>query len=322
MRIAMLGAGAMGSVFGGQLAAAGNDVVLINVDEDYVSTVNTNGLVLEKDGVESVVSVRAENSAANLQPVDLLIVLVKSFNTEDAMRASTNLLRAGTMVLSLQNGLGQEDILADIVGKEHVLAGKTYVEGMMNVLGRVVAGVGDKETIIGEIDGRMTPRIWKVAETFNAANLTTVVTDNVVGAMWDKLLINVAAGALSGVTGLNFGNLYDLPEVEETGIEAVGEAMKVANALGVKLETKHPREAWVKASAGLPFDFKPSVLQALESRTLTEIDVINGAGVRAGLKAGINTPVNATLVACIKGVERALHPKSDIRNGVPKRKSR
>ena len=112
MRIAMLGAGAMGSIFGGQLAAAGNDVVLINVDEDYVSTVNTNGLVLEKDGVESVVSVRAENSAANLQPVDLLIVLVKSFNTEDAMRASTNLLRAGTMVLSLQNGLGQEDILA------------------------------------------------------------------------------------------------------------------------------------------------------------------------------------------------------------------
>ena len=98
--------------------------------------------------------------------------------------------------------------------------------------------------------------------------------------------------------------------------------MKVANALGVKLETKHPREAWVKASVGLPFDFKPSVLQALESRTLTEIDFINGAVVRAGLKAGINTPVNATLVACIKGVERALHPKSDIRNGVLKRKSR
>lgn len=82
----------MGSVFGGQLAVAGNDVVLINVDEDYVSTVNTNGLVLEKDGVESVVSVQAEHSTAHLQPVDLLIVLVKSFNTEDAMRASKNLL--------------------------------------------------------------------------------------------------------------------------------------------------------------------------------------------------------------------------------------
>ena len=221
----MLGAGAMGSVFGGQLAAAGNDVVLINVDKDYVSTVNTNGLVLEKDGVESVVSVQAEHSTAHLQPVDLLIVLVKSFNTEDAMRASKNLLRADTMVLSLQNGLGQEDILADIVGKAKVIAGKTYVGGMMNVPGRVVAGVGDKETIIGELDGRMTSRIWEVAETFNAANLTTLVTDNILGAMWDKLLINVAAGALSGVTGLNFGNLYDLPEVEEAGIQAVGEAM-------------------------------------------------------------------------------------------------
>ena len=257
-----------------------------------------------------MVSVRAEHSTAHLQPVDLLIVLVKSFNTEEAMRASTNLLRADTMVLSLQNGLGQEDILADIVGKANVIAGKTYVGGMMNVPGRVVAGVEGKETIIGELDGRMTSRIWEVAETFNAANLTTLVTDNILGAMWDKLLINVAAGALSGVTGLNFGNLYDLPEVEEAGIQAVGEAMKVANSLVVRLETQHPRDAWFKASAGLPFDFKPPVLQALESRTLTEIDFINGAVVRAGLKTGINTPVNATLVACIKGVERALHPKS------------
>ena len=178
----------------------------------------------------------------------------------------------------------------------------------------VVAGVKGKETIIGELDGRTTPRIRDVADTFNAANLVTAVTDNILGAMWDKLLINVAAGALSGITGLNFGNLYDLPEVEEAAVEAVAEGMKVARALGITLETNAPQDAWKKASAGLPFDFKPSVLQALEKGMITEIDFINGAVVRAGRKVGISTPVNATLVACIKGVERALSPKSAATN--------
>lgn len=314
MQIAMLGAGAMGSVIGGHLATAGNDVVMIDVNEDHISTIKTNGLVLENDGTKNVVKVRAATNSIGIEPVDLVIVLVKSFHTEDAIRASKNIVGPETTVLSLQNGLGQEEVLANIVGKERVIAGKTYVGGMLSAPGHAVAGVKGKETIIGELDGQITPRIRKVAEAFDAANLATIVSDNIVGAMWDKLLINVAAGALSGITGLNFGNLYDLPEVEETAIEAVAEAMRVASALDVQLETKTPKDAWLKASAGLPFDFKPSVLQALERGQTTEIDFINGAVVRAGQKAGIATPVNATLVACIKGVERALNPKDQTPN--------
>ena len=314
MRIAILGAGAMGSVIGGHLAAAGNDVDLIDIDEGYVTAVNSNGLVLETDGIARAINVRAATRSTNLQPVDLIVVLVKSFDTEDAMRATTNLIGPETTVLSLQNGLGHEELLASIVGRKNVIAGKTYVGGMVAGPGHVVAGVKGKETIIGELDGRTTPRIRDVADTFNAANLATAVTDNILGAMWDKLLINVAAGALSGITGLNFGNLYDLPEIEEAAVEAVAEGMKVARALRIKLETNAPQDAWKKASAGLPFDFKPSVLQALEKGTITEIDFINGAVVRAGRKVGISTPVNATLVACIKGVERALSPKSAATN--------
>ena len=314
MQIAMLGAGAMGSVIGGHLATAGNDVVMIDVNEDHISTIKTNGLVLENDETKNVVKVRAATNSIGIEPVDLVIVLVKSFHTEDAIRASKNIVGPETTVLSLQNGLGQEEVLANIVGKARVIAGKTYVGGMLPAPGHAVAGVKGKETIIGELDGQITRRIRKVAEAFDAANLATIVSNNIVGAMWDKLLINVAAGALSGITGLNFGNLYDLPEVEETAIEAVAEAMRVASALDVQLETKTPKDAWLKASAGLPFDFKPSVLQALERGQTTEIDFINGAVVRAGQKAGIATPVNATLVACIKGVERALTPKEQTPN--------
>ena len=313
MQIAVLGAGAMGSVVGGYLAAAGNSVTLIDINDDFVTTINSRGLILEIEGAERVVDIRAATSSANLEPVELIVVLVKSFHTEEAIKGCLNLLGPETMVLSLQNGLGHEEVLAKIVGKERVIAGKTYVGGVLTAPGHAVAGVRGKETIIGELDGRVTPRIQNIAKTFGFSNLATSVSNNILGAMWDKLLINVAAGALSGITGLNFGNLYDLPEAEETAVEAVAEAMRVANALGINLETAKPVDAWVKASAGLPFDFKPSVLQTLEKRMTTEIDSINGAVVRAGRKAGIATPVNATLVACIKGIERAFDPKIEVK---------
>ena len=299
----------MGSVVGGYLAAAGNSVTLIDINDDFVTAINSRGLILESEGAERVVDIEAATNSTNLQPVDLIVVLVKSFHTEEAIKGCLNLLGPKTMVLSLQNGLGHEEVLAKIVGKEKVIAGKTYIGGVLSAPGHAVAGVRGKETIIGELDGRVTPRVHNIAKTFGVANLATSVSDNILGAMWDKLLINVAAGALSGITGLNFGNLYDLPEIKETAVEAVAEAMRVANALGVNLETAKPEDAWVKASAGLPFDFKPSVLQTLEKRMTTEIDFINGAVVRAGRQAGIATPVNATLVACIKGIERAFDPK-------------
>ena len=299
----------MGSVVGGYLATAGNSVTLIDVNDDFVTAINSKGLILESEGAEKVVDIEAATNSTNLQPVDLIVVLVKSFHTEEAIKGCLNLLGPKTMVLSLQNGLGHEEVLAKIVGKEKVIAGKTYIGGVLSAPGHAVAGVRGKETIIGELDGRVTPRVHNIAKTFGVANLATSVSDNILGAMWDKLLINVAAGALSGITGLNFGNLYDLPEIKETAVEAVAEAMRVANALGVNLETAKPEDAWVKASAGLPFDFKPSVLQTLEKRMTTEIDFINGAVVRAGRQAGIATPVNATLVACIKGIERAFDPK-------------
>ncbi|EOD80910.1 2-dehydropantoate 2-reductase [Grimontia indica] len=299
----------MGSVIGGHLALTDNDVVLINIDPEFVEAVNKSGLILETGNAEHIVKVLAVTETQHLEPFDLVIVLVKSFHTQAAIESAINLVGENTMVMSLQNGLGQESLLSEVVGREHVIAGKTYVGGMMLTPGKVKAGVADKETIIGEIDGQLTPRIKEVERIFNDAGLKTVATDNIMGAMWDKLLINVAAGALSAITGLNFGNLYDIPSIKQTGVEAVAEAMRVASALGVTLSLADPEEAWVKASAGLPFDFKPSVLQSIENGMTTEIDFINGFVVSQGKAVGIPTPVNATLVACLKGVERGLNPK-------------
>jgi 2-dehydropantoate 2-reductase len=222
------------------------------------------------------------------------------------MRGALELIGPETMVLSLQNGLGHEDVLADIVGRERVLAGKTYVGGVMLNPGHIESGVARKATYIGELDGQITSRVTAIAETFNAAGLITTVSDNIVGTMWDKLLVNVATGALTGATGLTYGQLYDEPLLKTTALAAVAEAMAVARAAGVALSITDPERPWCLAGEGLSDAFKTSMLQSLEKGSITEIDFINGAVVRWGQRHGVPTPVNATLVACIKGIERAM----------------
>jgi 2-dehydropantoate 2-reductase len=133
-----------------------------------------------------------------------------------------------------------------------------------------------------------------------------MVSENILGTIWDKLLVNVATGALSAITRLAYGQLYCLPELQACAIAAVAEAMLVARASGIKLSTDDPSAPWIKAAAGLPPDFKSSMLQSLEKGMPTEIDYVNGAVVSQGFKVGIPTPVNQTLVACIKGIERGL----------------
>lgn len=305
MKIAVLGAGALGCALGGALAQAGNDVVLINRNRAHVEAIRANGLRLHQPHGERSVAVRAETDCSALGPVDLVVVLVKSFHTAEAIRAATPLVGAGTVVLSLQNGLGHEDILADAVGRERVVAGKTYVGGVMLAPGHIVSGTVGKETLIGELDGSTSVRVQRIAACFAAAGLATTVSANIMGTVWDKLLINVATGAVSGITGLAYGPLYRIAEIEATAVAAVQEAMDVARASAVQLSYTDPRAAWTKAAAGLPEDFKTSMLQSLEKGSVTEIDFINGAVVRWGQRSGVPTPVNATLVACIKGIERA-----------------
>jgi 2-dehydropantoate 2-reductase len=306
MKIAILGAGSLGCAIGGVLAEAGNDVWLINRNAKLVDALNNTGLVLRDGGVDRVVRVQAATSAQTVGVVDLVVVLVKSFDTAAAMTAAMSLLGPKTHVLSLQNGVGHEEILAELVGRERVIGGKTYAGGSQLGMAHISIGTRGKETIIGELDGGVSERTMHIAALFTAAGLQTTVSNNIMQTIWEKLLVNVSTGALCAITGLPYGKLYAVPEVEATALAAVTEAMAVAKASGVQLTTTDPKQPWLKAAAGLPPEFKTSMLQSLEKGSLTEIDYINGAVVRQGLKCGIPTPVNQVLVACIKGIEATL----------------
>jgi 2-dehydropantoate 2-reductase len=303
LKIYFLGAGALGCAIGGTLATAGSDVTLIDRYQAHVDAINREGLFIKEGETERVVRVKATTDCRGLPPADLVIVLVKSFHTRDAILSALPVVGEHTAVMSLQNGLGHEDILAEAVGPSHVLAGKTYVGGVLLSPGHIIAGTRGKRTIIGELDGTISKRATAIAEEFERAELPTTVSDNIVGTMWDKLLINVATGALSGVTGLPYGGLYAVPEIEACAVAAVSEAMAVARAAGIKLSIQEPRDAWVMAAEGLPAEFRTSILQSLDKGSATEVDFINGAVVRAGQRRNVPTPVNQVLVAAIKGIE-------------------
>ncbi len=305
MKICIIGAGALGSTIAGALARGGADVWLTGRNRAHIEAINQSGLELLEGDVSTRVAVQARSRIEGIGIADLVIILVKSFDTQAAIESARTLLGPDTVVMSLQNGLGHEDILADVAGRAQVLGAKTYVGGVWLEPGRVRAGIAGKETIIGELDGKTTQRVRDIAEVLNAGGLLTHVSSNIMGTMWDKLLVNVAGGALTAITRLTYGGLYSLPALEETALAAIAEAMTVARAHGVTLSVTDPREAWEKARAGLPPQFKTSMLQSLEKGQKTEIDFIHGAVLRWGKAAAVPTPVNATLAACVKGIELA-----------------
>jgi 2-dehydropantoate 2-reductase len=306
LRICVLGAGALGCAIGAALGEAGSEVWLVNRSKAHVEAMQTHGLCLVTPQGEHRVTVNAATTCAEVGVVDLVIVLVKSFDTRDAIAGAAPLIGERTLVLSLQNGLGHEDVLAEFVGRGRVLAGKTYVGGVLLAPGRIISGTAGKQTIIGELDGTVSERALAIAAEFNRAGLATTVSDNIVGTMWDKLLVNVSTGALSAITRLPYGALYAVPELKATALAAVVEAMAVARAAGVGLSFSDPEQAWLRAAEGLPPEFKASMLQSLEKGSVTEIDFVNGAVVRWGERHHIPTPVNAALVACVKGIEKGM----------------
>lgn len=308
MKICMLGTGSLGSTIGGTLAQGGSEVYFIDQWKDHIDAINENGLKMTDEKEDWYVKVDARTSAEGIGPVDLVIVLVKSFATREAVSQlkETNVIGKDTLVMSLQNGLGNEETIAEVVGEDNVISGKTYVGGRLLSPGYVSAGVKGKYTYIGELTGEITDRIQKICDEFNKAGLLCEVSDNIKGLIWDKLLINVAAGALCGITRLPYGPLYEEEYIKETAVAAIQEGIDVAKAAGVKLKSEDPEYPWYAASEGLPETFKTSILQSLELKRPTEIDFINGSVVEWGKKFGIPTPVNRTLVTCVKGIEKFL----------------
>ncbi|RWN00883.1 MAG: 2-dehydropantoate 2-reductase [Mesorhizobium sp.] len=300
MRIAILGGGgAMGGIFGGYLARAGNDVTLIDVSKPAVQAINDNGLTIEeKDGSRPVIRVPATTEPSKVGPVDLIINFVKCYHTDAAVRAAAPMIAGETAVLSLQNGWGNAPRIAGIVGEDKVLVGLTYHGGTLLGPGRVKhPGVG--MTYIGELSGKATPRLDKVVETFRAAQIETTRSERILDEVWKKLALNACTLPVAGLLHFMSHELVAFDGTKSLMAAILKEVVAVAKAQGISLDYD---ERWAAITALLEkaVGGKASMLQDVDARRQTEIEVINGAIVDAGKRTGVATPVNETMVWMIQ----------------------
>lgn len=303
MKVAILGAGAMGCLYGGTLAEAGHEVFLIDVWREHVEALNASGLEIEEpDRVRRIKKIRAVTHPSEAGVADLVIVFVKATLTESAMRDALGLVGERTMVLTLQNGLGNVEKLNAAAGAAHVVAGTTGHGSTLLGPGRIRhAGSGD--TVIGEQDGTRSERIAALASAFEKAGIVTKISENVMGLIWTKLIVNVGINALTAVTGLRNGQLVEHPETEDLMRAAIEEACAVAGAKGIRFEVDDPLEH-TRAIAKRTGENRSSMLQDVLAKRRTEISVINGAVVEEGERLGVPVPVNTVLTKLIQVRER------------------
>jgi 2-dehydropantoate 2-reductase len=304
MRIAILGGGgAMGGIFGGYLARAGNDVTLIDVFKPAVDTINSAGLSIEeKDGSQRVIKVPASDDPARVGPVDLIINFVKCYHTNVAMRAAAPMIAVDTAVLSLQNGWGNAPRIASIVGEERVLVGLTYHSGTLLAPGKV-KHPGSGMTFIGELNGKTTPRLENVVATFRDAQLETTLSTRILDEVWKKLALNACTLPTAALLRFFAHELVAFDGTRSLMAAILKEVVAVAHAQGIALDYD---ERWAAITGLLEkaVGGKASMLQDVEAKRQTEIEVINGAIVEAGKRTGVPTPHNETMVWMIQAAER------------------
>jgi 2-dehydropantoate 2-reductase len=302
-KIVMLGAGAMGGLFGGLCAEAGHDVWLLEIRPDIVRAVNARGLWLKGlSGDRNIKQIVATDSADRIGPAEIVFVFVKATATEAAVSQALALFNRKTIVVTLQNGLGNVEKIAAHVPTKRIIAGATTHGATLVAPGRI-RHAGSGATIIGRPDGKIDAHLTRLAELLNQAGIETTVSPNISGVIWDKLLVNVGVNALTALTRLRNGQLLDFPETAEIMDLAVQEALLVARAKGIELLHADP-VAHTRTVCELTTANQSSMLQDILHHRLTEIDVINGAIVREGQKFGIPTPVNTVLANLIAVIEK------------------
>lgn len=303
MRIAVLGGGgAMGGLFGGYLSRAGEDVTLIDVSKPAVDAINANGLAIEeKDGTTASIKVKASSAPASVGPVDLILNFVKCYHTEAAIRSALPMLGADTAILSLQNGWGNADRIAAVAGKERVLVGLTYHSGTLLAPGKVKhPGIGI--THMGELDGRSSARLEAAVAAFRKAGIEVTPSDHILDEVWKKLALNVCTLPTSALLRFYANELNNFPETHALMRCLLREVVAVANAQGIALDEEERWEA-ITGLLSRAIGGKASMLQDVEAKRETEIDVINGAIVAAGKRLSIATPLNESMVWLVKSLQ-------------------
>jgi len=303
--VVVLGAGAMGSLFGGLLAEGGLDVTLVDPWKEHIDLIRQDGLKMVGFGGDRTIPINATTNAADVKSADIVFVQCKANFNAAAAESVKHLFDqdTNTVAISFQNGLGNEEELAEYFGEYRVLGGLTAQGANIEAPG-VVRNHAELPSYIGEMAGGVSERVRQIAAVLTGAGLPTEASGNIRQDIWRKLMANIAISAVSGISGLNIGQIFNQHLADDVSYAALDEAIGVANAAGVELTSDEARGILAKIAGpnGTPGN-KSSLRVDIENERPSEIDYINGAVVRLGEKHNIPVPVNQTLVTLVHGLQ-------------------
>ena len=297
MKFSVVGAGAMGSLYGGRLAEVGHEVTLIDIRAEVVQTINRHGLRLDGIGDDRRIAVRAKTPDEADGAADYVLVQVDANNTVAAAQCVQRLLEDNGCVITLQNGIGNVEALTDVLGECRVLGGVSY-NSVTNTRPGHATHTNAGQTVIGELDGVRTHRITLLGDAFREAGFETVISENIVGVIWNKWIHNSAINPITAVTDLLGGEIAGNPAANELQDHLLAEILEIVHAKGIVLADNNPEIEIKQTSATVMI--KPSMLQHMEQGRMTEIDAQNGAVLREGKTLGIPTPWNHAITLMVK----------------------
>ncbi len=300
MRIAVIGAGAMGSIYGGHLSLH-NDVCMVDTNAAVVDHISKEGIVLEEQGTENLYRPAATTSTEGMESVDLIILFVKALFSKAALAGNRSLIGENTYVLTLQNGSGHEDILGEFVDKDHIIIGTTEDNGAVLGMGRIRHG-GVGNTNIGMLQEDTAGILPKVKEAFDACGFNVRIHENIQQLIWNKLFTNVSLSAVTAVLQVKMGFIASNEYAWNMTAALLHEAVEVAHALGLSADEEELL-AEVRHVSEMSPEGVTSICADLSKGRRTEVNTISGSVVRAAAKVGVEVPCHTFLVNMIHAME-------------------
>jgi len=299
MKIAIIGAGGVGGYFGARLAAAGEDVTFI-ARGAHLEAMRRNGLrVLSALGDLTLEQVKAESDPGRVGLVDVVMVAVKLWSTDDAMQDAKPLLGPATGVISFQNGVEAIDVATRHFGKPHVMGGVAHIAAVIDRPG-VIRNSGTLARLtFGELDGGASPRARALLEACKRAGIDASLSDDIERAIWEKFVFIAGLSGMNSLTRMPTGPIRTDPVTREMLRDVMGEVAAVARSRGIGL-ARGIVDAQMQFIDGLPPDMVSSMLGDLTRRKRLEVEWLSGAVVRLGMETQVPTPLNRAIYAALK----------------------
>ena len=299
MKIAVLGAGGVGGYFGAKLAAAGEDVNFI-ARGAHLQAIQSNGLqVYSANGDVLVKPARATSDPATVGPVDLVMIAVKLWATDEAVRDAKPLIGPATVVVSFQNGVVAVDAITRACGKEHTLGGVANIAAVIEKPG-VIRHTGTMAQLsVGELDKKPSARAQAFVDACAKAGIQARVSDDITKTIWEKYVFLVAASAMTSLTRLPLGAVREDPDTRALTAQIMSEVVAVGKTKGVQLDVALV-ETLLQRLDGMPREMVASMLGDLERGSRLELPWLSGGVVQMGNESGVPTPANRFVLAALK----------------------